>query len=417
MFSLSTNKKRSLYWCLYDWANSAFAVSILSGLFPIFFKSYWANSLDATESTYWLGVFSSLISAFIFFFSPILGQISNSSQSKVRNLKVATLLGVLSCFVFVSIGENQWLWAGLIFTMASISFNLSHLFYDSLLPEYSESEKDYHSNSLMGYGLGYLGGGLLFLFQTLVIQKPELLGFTDKLSAIYFAFITTGLWWALFSAPLLLSQPIHRFSKSEDNINLKAFFAKLRKLILSPTPLSLFLISYFFYIDGVHTVYKMAVDYGLSIGLDSSTMMLTLLIVQFVGFPAALLFTWLSHRWSKFLILKLGILAYLIVILLATQISSATQFIACGILIGLFQGAVQALSRSYFCELIPSKEETGSYFGLYNMLGKFSALFGPLTTGVITSLTGSHRIGLASLSLYLILGLVFFPKNKTQKAS
>src|SRR5690606_38322742 len=125
----------------------------------------------------------------------------------------------------------------------------------------------------------------------------------------------------------------HQFNNNEEHINLRAFFINLKTLIVSPTPLSLFLISYFFYIDGVHTVYKMAVDYGLSIGLESSTMILTLLIVQFVGFPAAIFFTWISHRISKFTILKLGILAYLIVILLATQIQSATQFIACGILI------------------------------------------------------------------------------------
>lgn len=414
MLSLKTTTKKSFYWCMYDWANSAFAVSIMSGLFPIFFKSYWAGSLSPTDSTYWLGIFSSVISGFIFFFSPVLGQISNTTKSKVRNLRVITLLGVLFCVLFVAVGEHQWLLAGTIFIFASISFNLSHLFYDSLLPEYSQTAEDYDSNSLMGYGLGYLGGGLIFLLQSIVIQKPELLGI-DKITAVYGAFVTTGLWWLVFSTPLLLSKPIHHFDEHEEHINVRAFFHKLKDLVVSPTPLSLFLISYFFYIDGVHTVYKMAVDYGLSIGLESSTMILTLLIVQFVGFPAAIFFTWISHRISKFTILKLGILAYLIVILLATQIQSATQFIACGILIGIFQGSVQALSRSYFCELIPSKEETGSYFGLYNMLGKFSAVFGPLTTGLITSLTGSHRIGLASLSIYLILGLIFFPKN-TKKA-
>lgn len=416
MFALKPNTTKSFYWCLYDWANSAFAVSIMSGLFPIFFKSYWAQSLDSTESTYWLGLFSSLISGFIFFFSPILGQISNTTSAKVRNLRIVTLIGVVSCVVFVAVGENEWLWAGMIFILASISFNLSHLFYDSLLPEYSVDNEDYHRNSLMGYGLGYLGGGLIFLLQSIAIQKPELLG-VDKVTAVYIAFVSTGVWWLIFSAPLLLSKPIRTYQESDDHIDLKAFFAKIKSLLFSPTPLSLFLISYFFYIDGVHTVYKMAVDYGLSIGLESSTMILTLLIVQFVGFPAALFFTWISHRISKFTILKLGILAYLIVVLLATQIQTASQFIACGVLIGLFQGSVQALSRSYFCELIPSKEETGSYFGLYNMLGKFSAVFGPLTTGVVTSLTGSHRVGLLSLSIYLILGLIFFPKAKDQKRS
>lgn len=411
MFALKPTTKKSFYWCMYDWANSAFAVCIISGFFPIFFKSYWARDLDSTDSTYWLGIFSSLISAFIFFFSPLLGQISNTTSSKMRNLRVVTLLGVTACLLFVTVGEDQWWWAGVIFIVSSICFNLSHLFYDSLLPEYSQGSDDYHSNSLMGYGLGYLGGGLIFLLQSLVIQKPEIFGI-DKVTAVYGAFVTTALWWLFFSAPLLMSKPLHHYNENDDQVDLKAFFQKLKGLILSPTPLSLFLISYFFYIDGVHTVYKMAVDYGLSIGLESSTMILTLLIVQFVGFPAALLFTWLSHRVSKFLILKLGILAYLVVILLATQIHTAAQFIACGVLIGIFQGSVQALSRSYFCELIPSKEETGSYFGLYNMLGKFSALFGPLTTGLVTSLTGSHRIGLTSLSIYLILGLIFFPKDQ-----
>lgn len=399
---------------MYDWANSAFAVSILSGLFPIFFKTYWAGSLSATDSTFWLSILSTVVSAFIFFFSPILGQLSNHSSSKIKNLKYVTALGALSCVAFVVVGKDQWLYAGAIFILASICFHLSVLFYDALLPEYSEKTEDYHKNSLIGYGLGYLGGGLLFLLQSIVIQKPELFGIASKQTAVYIAFFTTGLWWALFSLPLFFAKPIRHYNEGDEVINLKAFFIKLFNLFKNPNPMSLFLISFFFYMDGLATVYKMAVDYGLAIGLQTGTMIQALLLVQFVGFPAAFFFTWLAKKTSTFFILKMGIAAYFIVILLATQIETALHFLACGALIGVFQGAVQALSRSYFCELIPNKEETGSYFGLYNMLGKFSAVFGPLTTGLVTSLSGSHRIGLASLSIYLILGLIFFPKKQNK---
>lgn len=402
-------KKRTLSWCFYDWANSAFAVSILSGLFPIFFKEHWAKNLTSEESTFWLGMANSLISSFIFIFSPMLGQITNTSKRKMDLLKLVTWLGATFCVSFYFVGANQYVLALVVFAFSYLCFALSHLFYDALLPEYSLLDLDYHKNSMLGYGLGYLGGGLLFLAQTLFIQNADIFGVTT-LTAVYLSFVSTGVWWLFFSFPLLTSKPIHTFDDSSEEISFKVFYNQFKDLFKNKNPIGLFLISYFFYIDGLQTVYKMAVDFGLALGFPSSTMMITLLVVQFVGLPSAFLFIYLSEKISIRPILISGIVAYFVVILIASQIQTGTQFILCGALVGIFQGCVQALSRSYFCLLIPDKNQSGTYFGMYNMIGRFSALFGPLTTAIIVKATGSHRIAIVSLSIYLILGLITFPK-------
>ena len=414
MTDLKTNSKsefkKTLSWCFYDWANSAFAVCILSGLFPIFFKEHWAKDLSKDDSTFWLGITNSLISAVIFIFSPILGQLANTTDRKLKLLNLVTWFGALFCIGFFFIEINQYVFALIIFAFAYLCFALSHLFYDALLPEYSKSENDYHKNSMLGYGMGYLGGGLLFLFQTLFIRNANSFGVSTT-NAIYICFIITGLWWLAFAYPLFLSQPIKSFNDVTDEIDFKTFFNKFKFLFQNKNPIGLFLISYFFYIDGLQTVYKMAVDFGLALGFPSSTMMITLLVVQFVGLPSAFLFIYLSKKIGVRPILLSGIIAYFFVIILASQIQTDMQFILCGVLVGIFQGCVQALSRSYFCLLIPDTKETGTYFGMYNMIGRFSALFGPLTTALVVSLTGSHRLAILSLSIYLILGLITFPKK------
>lgn len=410
---MTTENKLKTYstysWCLYDWANSAFAVCILSGLFPIFFKQHWAKSLSADDSTFWLGITNSFISALIFIFSPMLGQKADSTKQKTLLLKIVTALGALFCIVFYFVNENSYVFALTIFSFSYLCFALSHLFYDALLPEYSKSEEDYHKNSMLGYGLGYLGGGLIFLLQTLFIKNAIEFNLSTS-TAVYLCFVSTGLWWLLFSAPLFLSQPIHIFKGNSEELSFKIFFQKFKQLFAHKNPIGLFLISYFFYIDGLQTVYKMAVDFGLALGFSSATMMTTLLVVQFVGLPSAFLFIYLSKKISIRPILLSGISAYFIVIILASQIQTDLQFILCGALVGIFQGCVQALSRSYFCLLIPDKNQSGTYFGMYNMIGRFSALFGPLTTALVVKSSGSHRLAILSLSIYLIIGLITFPK-------
>lgn len=412
--SKASTQSQTYAWCFYDWANSAFAVCILSGLFPIFFKEHWAIELTKEDSTFWLGITNSLISAFIFIASPLLGQMANTSAQKINWLKVVTVFGALFCVGFYFVPKGAYVFALIIFSFSYLCFALSHLFYDALLPEYSKSEDDFHKNSMLGYGLGYLGGGLLFLAQTLFIKSSSSLGFTTT-EAVYLCFISTGLWWLAFAFPLFKASPIKTFIDVTDEIDFKTFFNSFLNLFKNKNPIGLFLISYFFYIDGLQTVYKMAVDFGLALGFASGTMMTTLLVVQFVGLPSAFFFIYLSKKISIRPILLSGIAAYFLVIVLASQIQTDTQFILCGALVGVFQGCVQALSRSYFCLLIPDKNQSGTYFGMYNMIGRFSALFGPLTTALVVAVTGSHRIAILSLSIYLILGLVTFPKKSSSE--
>jgi len=284
------------------------------------------------------------------------------------------------------VGKGQWAWAIFIYAMGIIGFAGANIFYDALLPSLAGEKKiDYVSG--LGFAMGYLGGGLLFLVNVLMTLMPQKFGLPDAAAAVRYAFISVAVWWGVFTLFTIFWVPEEKITAAEDrgeNIvaagfkQVAATFKKIRHLKM----VFLFLIAYWFYIDGVDTIIRMAVDYGLSLGFDSNDLIVALLIVQFVGFPAALIFGKLGERWSVRKSIYLAIAIYMGITVWGTMMTRKHEFYMMAVVIGLVQGGIQALSRSYYSRLIP-KNQAAEYYGFYNMLGKFAAIMGPALMGIV----------------------------------
>ena len=371
---------------MYDWANSAFATTVMAGFFPIFFKQYWSYGTDVNVSTAQLGFGNSIASLLVAMMAPILGAIADKGSAKKKFLIFFAYLGVLMTAALFLVQKGQWAWAIFIYAMGIIGFAGANVFYDSLLPSIVGEEKiDYVSG--LGFAMGYLGGGLLFLVNVLMTLMPEKFGLPDAAAAVRYAFISVAVWWGLFTLFTIFWVAEEKNSAAADkaeNIVAAGFkqfvgtFRKIRHLKM----VFLFLLAYWFYIDGVDTIIRMAVDYGLSLGFESNDLIVALLIVQFVGFPAALIFGKLGERWSVRKSIYLAIVFYMGITVWGTMMTQKHEFYILAVAIGLVQGGIQALSRSYYSRLIP-KNQAAEYYGFYNMLGKFAAIIGPALMGIV----------------------------------
>ena len=400
------NKKTIRSWAMYDWANSAFATTVMSGFFPLFFKKYWSGAENAAESTYYLGLANSIASIIVAALAPFLGAIADRGTAKKKFLFTFAFLGIIMTGGLWMVQQGQWQMAIIFFILATVGFSGSNIFYDSLLPGVaSEKKVDYVSS--LGFGLGYLGGGLLFLVNVLMFQKPELFGIPDGATAIRLSFVSVAVWWAVFSIPIFLwvEEPkIHKSVGVIKSIGLgwKQLVSTLKE-IKHLKVVALFLFAYWFYIDGVDTIVRMAVDYGATLGFPDSALITALLMVQFIAFPCALLFAWYANKIGVKKAIMTGIVGYGIITFLGYFMTEVWHFFALAGMIGLFQGGIQALSRSLYTRLIP-KEKAAEFFGFYNMLGKFAAVIGPFMMGYITVVTGNIRYGILSILLLFIIG-------------
>ncbi len=409
--------RQIIAWACYDWANSAFATVVMAGFFPLFFKQYWSSDIPVTESTFHLSIANSLSGVLIVMLAPVLGAIADAGQVRKKLLFVFAAFGVLMTAGLYGVAQGQWLWALICFVLATIGFMGSVVFYDSLILSVAK-EEELDVVSAFGFAMGYLGGGLLFAFDVAMTLWPEVFGLADAAEAVRISFLSVAIWWALFSIPLFIWVPEKQTStdKSARTINkvqvvwqglyqLRNTFHEIRKLRV----VFLFLLAYWLYIDGVDTIIRMAVDYGMSIGLDSEGLIIALLITQFVGFPAAIGFGFLGKYYGakRGILLALGI--YMLVTLGAFFMDSSRDFYILAVAIGLVQGGVQSLSRSFYARIIPAAK-AAEFFGFYNMMGKFAAVLGPIMMGTVGLLTGSPRIGILSVGLLFILGgvLLFF---------
>jgi len=400
-----SRRRTEIGWALYDWANSAFATTVMAGLFPVFFAQYWAAGVDADQRTFWLGVASSASSLVVVVLAPLLGTVADRMGARKRLLFVFTGLGVLSTGALALVGQGQWPAAAILFTLGSIGFFAGTSLYDALIVEVTEPS-EYDRVSALGYGLGYLGGGLLSAVKVAMTLKPSWFGFADAAAATRAAFVMVALWWALFSVPLFLWVREERRPGALS----KQLGASLRQLrdtirdIGQHRAVWMFLIAYWLYIDGVDTIMRMAVDYGITLGFPSDSLIVALLMVQFIGFPAAIAFGWLARRIGTRPALIIGIATYIGVTCWAWFLHSVTQFYLMAAVIGLVQGGVQALSRAYYARLIP-EDKAGEFFGFYNMLGKFAAVLGPIVVGVVRLLTGDPRLSILALVVFFVVGI------------
>jgi len=393
-------------WALYDWANSAFATTVMAGFFPVFFKQYWNAGVAATESTFRLGLTNGLGSLLVALMAPVLGAIADRSSARVRMLMGFTVLGAASTAGLALAGEGQWQLAALLYLAASLGFWGGIVFNDSLLLHVAEPE-EYDLVSGFGYALGYLGGGLLFAVNVAMTIKPEYFGLADASAAVRASFVMVGIWWLLFSLPLAFHVREKRSVQAvAPGLAVRRGFQELLGTlheIRRYRPVLWFLAAYWLYIDGVNTVMKMAVDYGLALGFEATDLVAALLLTQFVAFPAALAFGWLGKKIGARRGIFLALTVYAAVTCYAYFIQEARDFYLMAVAIGLVQGGVQSLSRSYYGRLVPAGKSS-EFFGFYNMMGKFAAVLGPLLTGIVARLTGDSRLGILSILLLFVGG-------------
>ncbi len=397
-------------WAFYDWANSAFATTVMVVFFPVFFKQYWSGDVSAQESTFWLGMTNGGASLLLALMAPILGAIGDRGGARVRFLAVFTVLGVITTAALSIVGQGNWPWAAALFGLASIGFWGGIIFYDSLIIDVAPRDR-IDTVSGAGYAFGYLGGGVLLVINVWMTLDPAFFGLADASAAVKASFVTVAVWWALFSIPTFLFVRERKAAHVGTPRILSAqvvkdSFAELLRTfrtIRQYRAAWLFLLSYWLYIDGVNTIQKMAVDYGMSIGLETSSLIQAILLVQFIGFPAALLFGWLGQRLSPIIGIFICIVVYTLVTIYATMLTSVVEFFIMAAATGCVQGGIQALSRSYYGRLIPH-DRAGEFYGFYNMMGKFAAVLGPLLMGTTALVTGSSRIAILSIVILFAAG-------------
>jgi UMF1 family MFS transporter len=434
---MSPDKKAKYGWALYDWANSAFATTVMAGFFPVFFKAFWSAGVDVNLSTARLGLANALAGLLVALVAPVLGAMADQGSARKKFLAAFTYLGVLATAALTIIAKGQWGIAALVYAAGCIGFAGANVFYDALLPQVAD-EGDMDRVSSLGYALGYLGGGLLFLVNVLMTQHPAWFGLPNAASAVRLSFLSVALWWGGFALIPLFWVPETGSGAPPMGAWITGGFRQLAttlREVRSLKPLWFFLLAYWFYIDGVNTIVTMAVDYGLSLGFGASNLIGALLLVQFVGFPAALAFGRIAGRWGERRAIFIAIGLYMLITLWGVFMKRLADFYILAILVALVQGGIQALSRSYYARLIP-KDSPAQFFGFYDMVGKFAAIMGPALVGGVgllardrfmpqtpnpAQLTAvsrlAERCGIASVLILFLLGAVLLYLQRGGKLS
>ncbi len=413
-------KSRKLWgWALYYWGNHAFATSVITVFFPIFFKEYWNRGVSVSLSTFRLGLADSIASLVVALSAPVLGAIADSGGHKKRFLISSAFLGAIMVLALHFVGQGQWQWAWLFYVVASISYWWGNVFGDSMVVSVGEPGK-LDMTSAIGYFAGYLGGGIFLILGVAMSLRPQWFGLTEPAAAVRLLLEFTAIWWVVFSLPLLFWVPEPR--KPEKKMSLaaavRAGFGQLAgtfRHVRAYKAVFMFLIAYWVYIDGVNTVIQMAVDYGKAIGFGTSDLILAVLLVQFIGVPAALVFGRLGERIGPKRGIFIGLAVYVFVTVFAAVMQYSWEFFVLAGLVGLVQGGVQLLSRSYYARLVPP-ERAGEFFGFYNMLGEFAAIIGPFLVGVVSYMTGSPRLSILSVIVLFVVGAVLLARVDTREA-
>ncbi len=407
----SQSRQSIISWAFYDWANSAFSLSVVTAFVPVLLAQYWNDGAASTVTTFRLGWANSLASLLVALLAPVVGAIADRAGRRKGLLLIFAALGVVMTGAIYFVAQGQWLIAILLYVFASIGFTGSNSLYDSLLGAVS-AEKDLDRVSALGFAFGYLGGALLFTLNILMVANPDWFGLASDLEAARLAFLLVAIWWAVFSIPLLLYVREDRSAARSSAHPVADGLRQLRETLVkvrSHRETLIFLVAYWLYIDGVYTIIKMAVDYGLSQGLSMDDVLQAVLISNYIGFPAALAFGAIGSRFGAKRGIILALSVYVVATIMAPFITTEAEFYGLAVAIGLVQGGVQSLSRSLFARLIPAGQ-TAEFFGFYNMLGKFAAILGPGLTGMVALVTGSQRIGILSIIVLFIAGLALLTR-------
>ena len=395
--------RRTVAWAFYDWANSAFALSVLAVLFPIVLGNFWSVGVDGATVTARLGWITFTASLIVCVTAPVFGTIADAGGYRKRFLFVLALLGAVSTAALGFIGAGQWPLALFAYMLASVGYYTSVVFYDSLLIDVTEP-RNYSFVSTLGFSLGYLGGAVLLALHLWMVRSPATFGLENTAEAFSLAFISVGAWWIIFLVPLLFLVPERHSPIEVSSGAIRAAYAELRATFREVSKyrnVAVFLAAYWLYIGGVFTVIFMAVNYGQRLGFADEDLVLALLITNFAGFPATLLYGLAAHRFGPKKGIYFALLVYIGACAWALQMTNVREFYVMAIIIGCVQGGVQGLSRSLYAALIPP-EQPGEFFGFYNMTTKLAHVLGPAMVAIAAMLTDEPRwILLVLMPLFL----------------
>lgn len=404
-FKMTSLEKK---WVLYDVANSAFTL-LVSTIMPIYFNSLAssANISEVDYLAYW-GYATSAATLIVAFLGPVLGTFSDAKGRKIKFFMVAVLVGVIGC-VFLGIMQS-WLWFILLFIITKSAYQLSLVFYDSMLTDVTTEER-MDIVSSQGYAWGYIGSCIPFIMALALVLLYEQIGISMS-TAMMFAFLLIAVWWLLLSIPLFKSYKQVHYIDVEEHAALNTWkrLGNIFNELKENKKALLFLVAFFFYIDGVYTIIDMATAYGTALGFDTTSLLLALLLTQVVAFPAAIAFGKLSQKVANHKLMFICIFAYLCIAIYAIFLVEQYQFWILAFFVGLFQGAIQSLSRSFFGRLIPP-EKSGEYFGIYDICGKGAAFIGTFLVSTVSQFTDSMNLGVGAIAIMFVFGLFFFYKT------
>lgn len=401
-FKLTPLEKK---WVLYDVGNSAFTMMV-STIFPIYFNYLAENAgiSDVDYLAYW-GYATSICTLIVAILGPTLGAIADTKNFKKIIFSISMGVGVFGCILLGFL--SSWIWFLGVFVLAKTGYSASLVFYDAMLTDVTEPDR-MDSVSSHGYAWGYIGSCIPFVACLGIVLGAGSLGISMQTSMIL-AFIITALWWLCSSIPLLRSYRQKYFSEAGDHV-VRNSFKRLGRTFVELTKekhIFVFLLAFFFYIDGVYTVIDMATAYGQALGLDSTGLLLALLVTQIVAFPCVLIFSRLVKKVKPETIITICIAAYFCIAVYAYWLDTQFDFWLLAVMVGMFQGTIQALSRSYFAKIIPA-EKSGEFFGIYDICGKGASVIGTALVSVLSQVTGSINIGVSALSVMFLIGLVLF---------
>ena len=412
-FRLNTESKA---WIAYDAGNSAFATTVVAAFFPIFYKEFWTTGVDnltATSYYSWTLTFSNLA---LLFSAPIIGSITDLSRTTKKLFTFFVLISIVFVALLSVLDLGDWFTALLFFGIANYCFSAGNILYDKMLVQIAPQSQLTRISSL-GFAYGYLGGGVLFLINAFMTLSPETFGLADASEAIQWSFVMVSVWWGMFLIPLLIhykDRGVALYEKSLVKESTIKVFVTLRNISEHKNAF-LFLLAFFLYIDGVHTVMALASTFALNLGLASSSVIVGLILVQFVAFPATLIWSRISSRYGDRSVINICIVAYIGIIFYSTTLPSAEDkamafyILAAGV--GSVQGGIQACSRSLFGKLVP-EEKSGEFFGFFNTFGKAGAFIGPALVAIFITVFDSITIALTPIILLFITGGMIMLKVK-----